>query len=395
MDVIYFQSNLSEGSRRALDGVRRFAGQAGWNLTVIHYAMAAKVGDDAGRINTPGRMNEVLAGRRPDGCIVEDSAVWQRMFPIVERHGVPCVVYDAQFPASREGCFTCVNCDNAAVVDAVARELFTFRFSDYAFVPHHESLCWSKMREDAFRNAVAGQFANFHVYRNRDRNVNVVSAGLVEWLKRLPRPCGLFAVNDHTALRVLEAAKIAGISVPFDMPVVSVDDDKSKCETISPSLTSVQIDVEGGGYAAAEALSECMATGKRQVKDRMFGVAYLMRRVSSCRMRIPDSKILSALEIIRRDIHAGNGIVAEDVAHKMNMPLRTLHRRFLNAVGHTLGHEIREMRFEMAKRKLESTCLPVEAVAGSCGYDSASTLRKLFATRLGCSPVRWRKSLRR
>ena len=74
------------------------------------------------------------------------------------------------------------------------------------------------------------------------------------------------------------------------------------------------------------------------------------------------------------------------------MPLRTLHRRFLKAVGYTLGHEIREMRFEQAKRQLALPGSSIDSVAVFCGYDSASTIRKLFAQRLGSSPSRWRAS---
>ncbi len=175
--------------------------------------------------------------------------------------------------------------------------------------------------------------------------------------------------------------------------VVGVDDDLSKCETTIPTLTSVRIDVEGGGYAAAEALEECIRSGRKRVADRLFGVAHLVRRTSSRQLRIPDSRVLFALEVIRRGVQDGIGIGSEDVARAVQMPLRTLHRRFLKAVGHTLGHEVREMRFEQAKRKLAVPGSSIDSVASFCGYDSASTLRKLFVRRLGSSPSHWRKSL--
>ena len=391
-NLLCLQASLSEINRRALDGVRRFAAKAGWNLTALHYGAAAKVGDRAGSFNTPSVLRDVLAGRNPDGCIIEDSAVWKRMAPAMERAHVPCVIYDAQFPASLSGGFTRIVCDNAAVVDAVAKELFSFGFNDYAFVPHHEPMAWSKAREEAFRKAVASHFARFHVYRNSDRNVNVVSSGLVDWLRRLPRPCGLFAVNDQAGVRVLEAAATAGITVPSEIVVVGVDDDLSKCETTVPTLTSVRVDVEGGGYAAAEALEECIRLGRKRVADRLFGIVHLVRRASSRHLRIPDSRVLPALEFIRRSVQDGVGISVEDVAREVQMPLRTLHRRFLKAVGYTLGHEIREMRFEQAKRQLALPGSSIDSVAVFCGYDSASTIRKLFAQRLGSSPSRWRAS---
>ena len=189
-NVLYLQSSLSETNRRALDGVRRFASKVSWNLTALHYGAAAKAGDKVASFCSPRMLGEVLKGRRPDGCIVEDSALLKRMIPVMEKSRIPCVIFDAQFPASLSGGFTRVICDNAAVVDVAAKELFSFGFDDYAFVPHHESLAWSKIREDAFIKAVARHFARCHVYRNSERNINVVSSGLVDWLRQLPRPCG-------------------------------------------------------------------------------------------------------------------------------------------------------------------------------------------------------------
>ena len=150
--------------------------------------------------------------------------------------------------------------------------------------------------------------------------------------------------------------------------------------------------MSGPLYAAAEALEECIRLGRKRVVDRLFGIVHLVRRASSRHLRIPDSRVLPALEFIRRSVQDGVGISVEDVAREVQLPLRTLHRRFLKAVGHTLGHEIREMRFEQAKRQLALPGSSIDSVAVFCGYDSASTIRKLFAQRLGSSPSRWRAS---
>jgi transcriptional regulator GlxA family with amidase domain len=52
------------------------------------------------------------------------------------------------------------------------------------------------------------------------------------------------------------------------------------------------------------------------------------------------------------------------------------------------------MRFEKAKRQLAVPGSSDDSVASFCGYDSASTLRKLFARRLGKPPSLWKKSMR-
>ena len=74
----------------------------------------------------------------------------------------------------------------------------------------------------------------------------------------------------------------------------------------------------------------------------------------------------------------------------MGVPLRSLHRRFLNATGHTLGLEIREARFDLARRLLATSDSSVSAIANFCGYDSDSSLRKAFSRHGELSPLQFR-----
>ena len=46
--------------------------------------------------------------------------------------------------------------------------------------------------------------------------------------------------------------------MPGDVAVLGVDDDPLLCETASPTLSSVEMDVEAAGFAAAAALDAAM-----------------------------------------------------------------------------------------------------------------------------------------
>ena len=387
--VIYLQSSLAESHQRSFDAVRGYASAIGWNLCAIHYGAAAKSGDSAASVATESDLSEIMNSRRPDGCIVEDSTMWRYMAPAMRKARVPYVLFDAISPErSRDRWLRArVFTDNVAIVDAAARALFHFNYADYAFVPHHELLLWGDEREKAFGERVAKLHAHFHVYRGSGENVNVVSRSLVEWLRLLPRPCGVLACNDQTALRVLEAALVAGIRIPDEMPVIGIDDDLSKCETAKVSLSSVRLDVEGGAKRAAAALDETMRTGSR-VADATFGVQFVSERATTRPLRIPDGRVKAAIETVRRNI--ADGITAADVARRVGVPLRSLHRRFLGATGHTLGLEIREARFALAKRLLSTTESSVSAIANFCGYDCDSSLRKAFARHGELAPRRFR-----
>ena len=90
-------------------------------------------------------------------------------------------------------------------------------------------------------------------------SVNTVSQRLVESLLKLPRPCGLFAVNDLVARRAADAAEAAGLNIPFDIAIVGADDDESVCEGPGPTLTSIRPDFWRLGNESASLLESLMA----------------------------------------------------------------------------------------------------------------------------------------
>jgi transcriptional regulator GlxA family with amidase domain len=80
------------------------------------------------------------------------------------------------------------------------------------------------------------------------------------------------------------------------------------------------------------------------------------------------------------------------VARRAAMSCRTLSRRFREHVGMTPAAWIARARVREAQRLLETTKLPVEAVAEAAGYGSATVLRDRFAAIVGVSPLAYRRS---
>ncbi len=70
-------------------------------------------------------------------------------------------------------------------------------------------------------------------------------------LSRAHPPTAILATNDYVARGVIEAAGVAGISVPNQISVVGYDD---LGVSASPLLTTVRVDLENVGRLAAEAL---------------------------------------------------------------------------------------------------------------------------------------------
>ena len=73
------------------------------------------------------------------------------------------------------------------------------------------------------------------------------------------------------------------------------------------------------------------------------------------------------------------------------MPERTFKRRFTLATGMSPIEYIHTLRLEEAKQMLESTQLPVEAVAMEVGYQDASFFGRLFRRKVALTPAQYRR----
>jgi transcriptional regulator GlxA family with amidase domain len=88
--------------------------------------------------------------------------------------------------------------------------------------------------------------------------------------------------------------------------------------------------------------------------------------------------------------HADAGLSLARVARALAVTTRTLERRFAAAVGDTPMGYARLVRIEAAKRLLESTEEPIEAITRAVGYGDARSFARLFRAQVGIAPGAYR-----
>lgn len=69
------------------------------------------------------------------------------------------------------------------------------------------------------------------------------------------------------------------------------------------------------------------------------------------------------------------------------LPERSFIRRFTKAAGMTPLNYVHALRLEEAKQMLETTDLPIEAIANEAGYEDASFFGRLFRRETGLTPA--------
>jgi len=82
------------------------------------------------------------------------------------------------------------------------------------------------------------------------------------------------------------------------------------------------------------------------------------------------------------------------LATRAAMSPRHFARLFRAETGSTPAVYVERIRVETARRLLETTSRPVDAVADACGFGTVETMRRAFARRVGASPTEYRERFR-
>lgn len=277
-----------------------------------------------------------------------------------------------------------VQCNSESVADLAADYLISQGFSNFAIVGDPNNSNWSRWRKEQFISHLKEAGFCCEVYTmpalKDPSNWVLEKAYMCDWLLKLPKPVAIFATNDSRGRQVLTGCLSAGITVPYEVAVLGVNNDILICETSQPPLCSVAINTEQGGYMAAEMLDKLMRA-KLPDKYARYEPNAIVRRSSSQLIPVTDRLVIKALEFIR--INAGLNIRVSDVAEHTGFSERWLEKRFSQELGRSVVSEIHQVRAETIFNMVTKTTLPFAAIAERSGFASSSHLSVVFRNHFG------------
>ena len=301
----------------------------------------------------------------------------------------PTVFIDVE-PDSLRREDVCVQYDSAGAGRLAAEEFIREGFENFAFLGSFEPRYWSDERQRGFVEAIAAAGGHVSVYCGERTLADVlaIQEGIVEWMRTLPKPCGVFAANDQAAEYVLGTCRHLGLRVPDEIAVIGVDNDETICENTFESLTSVEPDFREGGRLAAELLEQRIRSAK--ATSTVFGSTRIVRRQSSHMMKRSDFSVRQVMETIRKE--ACSGLKAHEALSLMGCSRRTAEMRFRSATGMSPLEAIDGVRYERVVELLKQPHLPLHEIADACSFSSEIMLRRCFKKRTGCSLREWRSA---
>jgi LacI family transcriptional regulator len=266
-------------------------------------------------------------------------------------------------------------------------------FGYFAF----EEVWWIKTHQAAYVKALEERGYECHAYgAPRSKRTMPVwrdnqRLDVLRWLRSLPRQIGIFTPGDLHAVRVLDACHEAKIAVPDEIAVLGRGNDPVICETVRPTISSLDPDPRRIGYEAAKLLAQKMA-GKPSPEAILLPPSGVASRQSTDFTVVDDADVAQAVHFIRQ--YACRGIDVPRVAREVGLSRRALELKFHEYLHRAPKAEIRRVRIEHAKALLARTEQTIDAVAHKSGHPSTKYFATAFFREVGVTPSAYRKARR-
>ena len=332
------------------------------------------------------------SGNTPAGIIAKVATLKTSSW--LANTGLPAVLLDPPDSENEVGAplhkFPRVLCDSEAVGLKMANCFILNGFKNFAFYGPQDEGNWCKWRRMAFQKEVRRIGASCLLYREAPHPPcgEQKRKSLAEWIFGLPKPIAIFAADDHWGRRLIDVCNLAGVSIPEEVSITGVNNDTLLCNAAFPSLSSIELDAEEAGAAAARLLAKAMSGTLSSSSVVFYGAKAHVFRNSSVSFQKRDRLVIGALEYIRAN--RGLDLRVYDVACYMRVSARCLEKHFAMTLGHTVHDEIQGIRAKAMADLVKDRRLPLFAIAQTCGFSGTGHLRVAFHKAFGMSPSQYR-----
>lgn len=338
------------------------------------------------RLELPGRKTlSFIEQWQPDGILFQSAGL--PTDTIKHLASIPSAIHLSESPNHTQ--LQSVGLNNFEIGEQAAGYLLRRQFKSFAFAGYYET-GFSKKRGEAFEAAIEKSETSF---RSIDLSVPQTDRQISEWLKSLPKPCGLFATHDECALFLSTLCHAASLRIPEDIAILGCDNDTLICEIAWPQLSSVAVPSREVGREAATRLAHQLAKPNPGKLSKLLSPTGIITRHSTDIHQTPDESVNRALRYM--DSRSHTRINIDDVLRETGTSRRHLEKAFAEHVGRSPLKELQRLRIEAAARLLVETDLPLHQIAPRCGCRDATQLGNLFKKVKGITPGIYRISQKR
>lgn len=356
-----------EFGMQILQGIQSFARrQAEWQLLTLYYTQEPALNALLRQQRLSGVIGPVLSDR------------WHEGLP-----GTPVPMVNISDHSDIHAVSSVIS-DNLHVGRLAAQHLLQQGYRIFG-VLHEKASAGAVCRAEGFRQMLVS--AGHAVAQPPAADSFALDAAWPEWLRDLPRPCGLFCTSDFLARRLLARLAALGVGVTADFGVVGVGNAALDNLLAEAPLTSIELDGVRIGERAARQLALLLKEPGRKPTVECIAPKQLVPRASSARLAVGDPLVARALA--RQSL--AQPLTSYRLAALCGASRRTLELRFRQVLGCGPATALRQRRLAHAALLLRETPMTLASIAEATGYAESAALCAAFRKAYGLPPGVWRR----
>ena len=258
---------------------------------------------------------------------------------------------------------------------------------------------YSRQRIEGFQQAIKEDGIPLYIFNESgfddarySESFQPPSREFEEWLKELPKPCGVFAVHDPLGRFLCGTCSALGIEIPHEVAVIGANDDPLVCNLTYPTLSSVSIPWDALGERLGRAMEELLKNPQIDYPAVRISPTGVSLRHSANYLAVEDPILRRAMSYLTERMQ--EAITVGSLCYDLRIARRTLERRFREYFKYTPWDMLCRLRVNRAKQLLAETNHSVALVSELCGFNDAERMTVVFNRILGQSPSSFRKSIR-
>ena len=265
------------------------------------------------------------------------------------------------------------------------------KFTSFAFYGN-KGVVWSRERAQGFKSEVekvGGEYFYFESENLRGGEWTESHILLDKWLLSLPKPVAVFACDDNFALQVSEICKMKNIRIPQDVSLLGVDNDDLICNLSDPPISSIELDIEKGGYEAGRLIHQLIKEEKTDPFNIVINPTRIELRESTELYNIEDEYIERVVKQITQNYCKNFSI--DDLSKIVPLSRRNLEIKFKNEMGTSIYQFILELRINHFSNLLLTTDRSLFDLALESGFNDCKNISRIFKKFKGTTPGDFRQ----
>ncbi|MBI1337001.1 MAG: helix-turn-helix domain-containing protein [Phycisphaera sp.] len=359
-----------------MQGIARHAAAHGWHLNL----------DPA----LSGRLPEKWNG---DGILTNLGSVVTELERLIQRAGCPAVSLSLNHPHIP---IPRVGIDNKIAGQLAADHFLERGFTSFAMYGRSDQHAGNQRYK-----AYAEKLATFGHTVTRMPDAHTDLDDLNEWttrhqllcelLRQLHKPVAVFAVDDASAVEVIEACQTIGLKIPDDVGVLGMLDMPLFRHSTTIPLSSVTVDFDTQTRIACDLLDSMMDGQPHPPPDKpiLIPPTGIATRASTDTIAAQTPGVARAIRYMLD--HYPKPIGLPDLVRASGMSQSRLYAAFHKDTSQSPVAVLTRIRLDKAKRVLVNSDKAIDNVATDCGFKDRINLYRQFKQHLGLSPGQYRQ----